>query len=124
MTLTGLFLLLVLLQLKHLAADFMMQTPWMIAGKGRYGAAGGLVHASIHGALTAVALLIAGITASVALPLALAELVIHYHVDWTKEQVSVRVNWSPANKFYWWLFGADQAAHQLTYLGLCAWLAF
>ena len=43
---------LVLFQLKHLIADFFLQTPFQVSNKGRYGHPGGIVHAGIQVGLT------------------------------------------------------------------------
>jgi hypothetical protein len=122
MTTTELLILLILFQVKHLIADFFLQTVWMIRGKANYGGAGGIVHATVHGLMTAAVLLMCDVASLVVLTLSVAELIVHYHIDWLKEQVMQRTNWPPTNKYYWFVTGTDQAAHQATYLAIAAYL--
>jgi hypothetical protein len=46
------------------------------------------------------------------------EFLIHYHVDWTKEQIERRFSLSAANRSL--VLGADQLAHHLTYAAILA----
>lgn len=118
----ALWLLLVILgfQLKHLAADYLLQTPFMLTGKGRYGHPGGVAHAAIHGGLSAVLLLLAGLGAGLIAGLVLAEVVLHYHLDWGKEQWLRRHALTTAEPRFWMALGVDQFLHQLTYLAMLA----
>ena len=54
------------------------------------------------------------------LGIALGEFVIHYHVDWAKEQVGRRLNATPQTSLYWHALGIDQLLHGLTYVGIVA----
>jgi hypothetical protein len=89
--------------------------------KGTYGHPGGFIHAGIHTALTPLvylvlvpgSLLIAG-------AIALAEFVVHYHIDWAKEQITRRNGWTAQNPGFWHALGTDQLIHGLTYLGIVA----
>lgn len=111
---------LVLLQLKHLLADFFLQTKQMVEHKGQYGHPAGLAHAGMHAAGSGLILLVFPVGWSALLLLCLAEFVIHYHIDWTKE-LAVRLSGSSASdKRFWDITGADQALHHLTYLGMAA----
>ncbi|MEM1285868.1 MAG: DUF3307 domain-containing protein [Pseudomonadota bacterium] len=110
------------LQAKHFLCDYVLQTQWQIHNKGRYGHPGGLVHSGLHGAGS---LVVMGITAAsgwaswpIALGLTLADMLLHYHIDWGKMQISKRLDAQPDQLQFWVLIGADQAAHQLTYLGM------
>jgi hypothetical protein len=47
--------------------------------------------------------------------------VIHYHIDWAKVHFGIKDQTKP---LFWNQFGLDQLAHQLTYLGLAAWILF
>lgn len=110
------------LQAKHFLFDFVFQSDWQVRNKGRYGHPGGLVHSGLHAAGTGVVLvaaaLLGAVAFSVALALAIADFVIHYHIDWTKAQLSRRMNLTPDRHGFWIAMGADQAAHQFTYLCL------
>lgn len=129
MTATGLLVLLLGLQIKHLLADYWWQTEAMVQGKGYYGRLPGLVHAAIHGAATAVVL--AALTLlpvwtdpapglGLALLLAACETVLHYHIDWFKMRTGRRAGYGPSDRAFWKAIGLDQFAHQLTYLALAA----
>ncbi len=89
--------------------------------KGTYGHPGGFIHAGIHTALTPLvylvlvpgSLLIAG-------AIALGEFLLHYHIDWAKEQITRRNGWTAQNPGFWHALGTDQLIHGLTYLGIVA----
>jgi Protein of unknown function (DUF3307) len=109
------------LMAKHAVADFYLQTPYQYLNKGTYGHPGGLVHAGIHVALTPLvylvlvpgSLLIAG-------AIALGEFLLHYHIDWLKEQVVKRNGLTAGDRGFWHLLGTDQLLHGLTYLVIVA----
>lgn len=110
--------LLIWLQVKHFVADYLLQTPWILNGKGRLDHPGGYVHAGLHVLGTAPALLYAGIGAGLVLLLLAAEFAIHFAVDHFKaRQARVRPR-SPASAGFWALHGADQLVHHLTYIGI------
>lgn len=111
-------LLLLLLQIKHLAADFMLQTGYMLNNRRHYGHPGGLLHVAIHAALSALVFLIVPTPIAVALIIIVAEALIHYHIDWAKDNFSYSRNLSPDAKGYWVAIGIDQALHQMTYLAM------
>src|SRR5436190_23409269 len=84
------------LQVKHFICDGPLQTRAMVEAKGHYGRPLGLLHALIHGAGTALVLAGFGFAASMVLLLGLLDLVIHYHVDFSKENVGRKAGWTPA----------------------------
>ena len=49
----------------------------------------------------------------------LLEGVLHYHIDYIKVHYGSKDQTKP---LFWSQFGYDQLAHQLTYLGMAAWL--
>ena len=114
------------LQLKHVLFDFVFQSDWQIRNKGRYGHPGGLAHAGLHAIGTLTVCMIGAafglFAVAIALALAVADALIHYHVDWTKAQISRRMNLTADDHGFWIAFGADQAIHQATYLGFIAFL--
>ena len=112
--------LLALLEAKHLLCDGPLQTAAMVAAKGRYGAPLGIVHAGIHGLATLLALLVWGAGPGIAIIIGLAESVVHYHIDFAKEQAGRRLALTPRDRGFWWLLGADQALHRFTYLAIAA----
>lgn len=119
---------------KHLIFDFLTQGPYQYLNKGTYGHPGGLLHSSIHGATSFI-----GILAFLAIPgtgdvarsligwVILAEMVIHYHMDWFKVWWCKRQNYKPHTElgctldeahWYWWWVGIDQFVHLMCYLAM------
>jgi hypothetical protein len=109
--------LVALLQVKHVIADFVLQSRYIIDNRRFYGHPGGLLHVAIHAAGSFLALLIAGLpTLAVTMVLLLCEAVVHYHVDWAKDNLVQRFHLTPKDAPFWWATGVDQGLHQLTYL--------
>jgi hypothetical protein len=107
------------LLVKHAIADFILQTDLIFRQKGNYGAPGGLLHALIHILLTApVFFLFPGGGPALAAGLLAAEFVVHYHIDWTKEQIVRHEGWTPRDTKFWWALGIDQLLHGLTYVAI------
>jgi hypothetical protein len=106
-----------LLLVKHFVCDFVLQTPWQIAQKGVYGAPGGLVHSGIHIAGTLVALIAVAAPITTIVTVLIVEFIVHYHIDWGKEQTVRRLNWRAGARF-WNSIGFDQLLHGLTYLAI------
>ena len=52
-----------------------------------------------------------------------AEFIVHYHIDWGKEQLMKRAGWHAENAGYWTALGLDQLLHQLTYVAIVTVLA-
>ncbi|MDP1766446.1 MAG: DUF3307 domain-containing protein [Methylotenera sp.] len=118
--LEGAYIALVWLFVKHFICDFLLQaTPWIYRNKGTYGHAGGLAHSALHGIGTFAALAYwLGIHAWL---YALADALIHYHIDWAKMNANQKLNLKPDNsEWFWILLGFDQLLHHLTYLGIIA----
>jgi len=111
------FDILVWLLVKHFICDFPLQAhPWLYSRKGIYGASGGIAHALIHGAGSAVVLAALSIDIQLITYLVLAEVVAHYHIDWLKMVLNKKFEWRPTgSEKFWILLGADQLAHHLTY---------
>ena len=111
------------LLVKHAAADFILQTETQRREKGNYGATGGLTHSLTHIVLTApVFTLLPAAAAGIMAALLATEFVLHYHIDWVKEQIVRKNGWTSHNRPFWWTIGIDQLLHGLTYIGLI-WLA-
>lgn len=107
------FLLLSLLGIKHFFADFVFQTEYMVKEKGIYGALGGIHHSGIHAVGT---LAVLASVSPLAILLALADGVAHYHIDWAKQQLNQ--GYTPKDKLFWFYIGLDQCLHYLTYMGI------
>ncbi|MET0181925.1 MAG: DUF3307 domain-containing protein [Caulobacterales bacterium] len=113
---TTLFLLLCALFTKHFIMDFVIQTKYQLHNKGAYGHPGGLLHAGLHALGSAPALLLFNPPLELIAAICAAELVVHYHLDWAKEQVVARHGWTARDSAFWNAFGLDQLFHALTYL--------
>lgn len=116
--LTTALILLVLLQVKHMFADFFLQTPRMLSGRDEYIHIGRMQHVAIHGALSVPAFLIIGAPLVFTVVLIIVEVVVHYHIDWGKGRHSATTQHGPADAGYWRAFGLDQLLHQLTYVAM------
>jgi hypothetical protein len=111
---------LALFQLKHYIFDYLLQTKYQLRNKGTYGHPGGLLHAGLHAAGSVPAIWIMRPEPLFIGLLIGGEFVIHYHVDWLKEQVLRASGWTHKDYGYWQAFGIDQMLHQLTYVGMAA----
>jgi hypothetical protein len=112
------------LLVKHTVADFLLQTEVQRKTKGIYAALGGITHSLTHVVLTApVFLLLPGLGVSTMVIALLGEFLVHYHVDWSKEQLIRRNGWTSHDTPFWWALGLDQLCHGLTYVAIL-WYAF
>ncbi len=104
---------------KHVVADFLLQTNAMAQGKERR--AGWLLpllaHVACHAALTLsiVLLLVPRLWW-----LALVDFAVHISIDRGKTLIGQGRGWRPDQAPFWWLLGVDQGCHQLTNIGLAA----
>lgn len=114
---------LVLFESKHFLADFVLQTRYQWANKGTYGHLGGVLHAGIHAIGSLPAILVLSQTPGLIAAIAAAEFAVHYHIDWTKEQINRRRGLSHHEALFRIVFGADQFLHQMTYVIVLAVLA-
>jgi hypothetical protein len=108
--------LLVGFQLKHFIADYLLQTGWMIGGKGRLTAPGGYAHAGIHVVGSAIVLLVARIPLPAIAMLVVAEFVVHYALDYAKVSYGHGIDPDQDPQRFWAMHGVDQLLHQLTYV--------
>lgn len=112
-------ILITLLFTKHFVVDFPLQTRFQWSNKGTYMHPGGILHAGMHGIGTYLCL--AWFAPVAAIYLAVADLFVHYHIDWAKMNLNARMNWAPnTHEQFWWLLGLDQFLHALTYIALVA----
>lgn len=112
------FGLLVGLELKHYVADYFLQPGWMLRGKGNVFMPGGYAHAGLHAVLSLAVLLLFGCPVGLALALFAAEFILHYGLDYSKVAYSRGVEPDASPMRFWALHGADQLAHQLTYVAM------
>ena len=116
MTDLALLLLLAGFQVKHVLGDYVLQNAYILEHRRIWGHPGGLLHIAIHAALTLPLLIAAGVHGELFFTILIGEAVVHYHIDWTKENILHRFGWGPTDRQYWWLSGIDQMLHQFTYL--------
>jgi hypothetical protein len=114
-----LLILILLLFSKHFLIDFPLQTKFQYSNKGTYGHPGGILHASLHGLGTFICIYWYAPVA--AIYLALADMFVHYHIDWAKMKLNNKLGWSPTtHEQFWWLLGLDQYLHAVTYVAFVA----
>ena len=106
------FILLVLLQIKHWYVDFVNQTNEEVQCKGTYLDWRGMKHSAKHGLATA-AILFPFAPLDIILILSALDFVTHYHIDWLKMNFGNRDMQNPK---FWNHLGLDQMAHQLVYV--------
>lgn len=111
-----LFVVLLLLLVKHWYIDFVNQTTTEVVNKGVYGSFDGLMHSIKQGVGTAVVLVCFVSSPVVAVLAALFDFVVHYHVDWIKSNYGCK---DMMAKAFWSHLGFDQLLHQITYLVIC-----
>lgn len=101
--------------IKHLLADFILQTRWMVEGKER--AEGWLpplaAHTAIHGLGTAA---LASLFAPALVWLGAVDAATHFAIDRAKGTANRRLNLTPDKTGFWWLLGLDQTLHHATHL--------
>lgn len=108
-----------LLTIKHFIVDFPLQHRYQYENKGTYGHPGGILHAGVHGLATFWCF--AWYAPVAAVWLAVADGLIHYHIDWAKMNLNSKMGWGPTtHEQFWWLLGLDQLLHYATYIALVA----
>lgn len=106
------FVILILLQIKHWYIDFVNQSDEEVKHKGIYLDWLGVKHSLKHGLGTYVVLALFA-PGGWALGLAAFDFLLHYHIDWTKMNYGNRDITTPA---FWNHLGLDQMAHQIVYI--------
>ncbi|SHK16871.1 Protein of unknown function [Shimia gijangensis] len=118
-------LLFTLMQVKHLFADFYLQTIWMLTGRDTYLHLGRAAHSAIHAGLSIVIFALFSVPPVWLLAIFVIEFVIHFHVDFWKARENVVKKLTPEDAAFWRAMGFDQALHHLTGIGLIwLWLNF
>ena len=106
-----------LLTVKHVIADFVLQTSWMAIGKDQKTgwALPLLAHCLVHLAVISVLILI---IAPKFWFVALIDFVIHITIDRAKGICASTFGVNHEHPWFWTLIGVDQALHHLTGFGL------
>jgi hypothetical protein len=114
-------LLLLVLQIKHCYADFVIQTYKQTVHKGIYRDPIGISHSVDHVWTSLVALLVFSFFYTTnpftIMWLCIVEGILHYHIDFVKVKFGSKDQTKP---IFWAQFGLDQLAHQVTYLLMAA----
>ncbi len=116
MTPLAILLLYIAFRAKQFTCDFLLQNDWMALNKGRPGVEGYkalLSHCLIHATGT---LIITMIFAPALWWLALVDCVMHSLFDRFKGILTFQKDWKYTDRWFWWSFGLDQEAHNLTHL--------
>lgn len=117
MDLVDILLLYLAFRAKQVICDFFLQTGWMASVKGEPFNMGGAralgMHAGIHAAFT---FLLVVLFAPSLWWLGIVDFVVHAAIDRIKAMVTTRHGWTYKDSRYWWAFGLDQEAHNLTHL--------
>ncbi len=118
-------LLFCLLQIKHMFADFFLQTPRMLSGRGTYLHIGRAQHAGVHVIASILVFLIIGADPVFIAVVVAIEWVVHFHLDWCKACYCQNKELDPFQARFWYATGMDQALHQLTYVAMVwAWVKY
>lgn len=118
-------ILIALLLIKHMFADYFMQTPKMMSGRGQYWHMGRAQHAAVHAVGSAIVFVILGTPVWFILAVCVLEWVVHFHIDWAKAKHSDSKCLSPTEAAFWRAFGMDQTLHGLTYVAMAwGWVMF
>jgi hypothetical protein len=116
-------LLLLLLQIKHCYADFVLQTYQQTVKKGVWLDPVGISHTLDHTWCSLVVMLISSffipVNAFAIIFVTLIEGIVHYLVDYGKVKYGCKDNTKPV---FWTQFGLDQLAHQVTYIWMIGYL--
>lgn len=118
-------LMLCLLQIKHMFADYYLQTPKMLSGRSEYLHWGRAQHAGVHVVGSVFVFLLFGAPWSFILIIAALEWVVHFNIDFAKASYSDKKQLSPTQAAFWRAAGLDQFMHNLTYIAMVwAWVSF
>lgn len=109
-------LLLMLLQIKHFLFDWVFQSDYEVNNKGTYWHPGGIQHSVKHAVGTFLVLL--PFLPTFAVQVAVLDGLVHYHIDWAKQNVVRMSGLTPQDKMFWAWMGWDQTLHQLCYLAI------
>lgn len=106
---------------KHFIADFPLQTKYMLGKFGPYPKyiLPLLAHSAVH-VFTTLLILAFFLPPPLAAGVALAEGALHFGIDRVKASPQLLGRWAPSSPYFWWALGADQLAHGLCYVGICA----
>ena len=109
-------LLLILFELKHFVADFLLQTKYML-GKFKPGW-DFILPLSTHCAVNAIFtyIILVGIGKTNLWPLVIFDFISHFLIDRMKSSPKWLGKYRPEQSKFWWVLGLDQALHHIVYI--------
>ena len=116
MSLAELLFLYVAFRVKQVVCDFFLQPSWMALVKGqpeKGGTRALVMHAGIHAIFTFALMLV---FAPKLWWLGIVDFLVHAIIDKSKAMLNHKTGWTYKDNAYWWAFGIDQEAHNLTHL--------
>ncbi len=114
-----------LVQIKHMFADYFLQTRRMLSGRGEYLHLGRAQHAGVHAVGSAIVFGLIGAPPGFIAVLVVLEWIAHFHIDWIKARYCDSRDFDPFQAGFWRAAGLDQALHQFTYIGMVwAWVRY
>jgi hypothetical protein len=126
MTFVDFIIIYVAFRIKQVVCDFFLQTSWMASVKGSPFNMGGAKALGLHAAIHAVFTLVLMVIFAPSLWwLALVDFALHGFIDKLKGAITNAHGWTYKDNKYWWAFGIDQEAHNLThfaYVLLIVWM--
>ncbi|WP_158971772.1 DUF3307 domain-containing protein [Chachezhania sediminis] len=118
-------LLFALLEIKHMLADYFLQTRWMLQGRGGYLHLGRAAHAGVHALGSVIVFLIVGAPLGFIACIVVLEWIVHFHIDFWKASFSEKKCLTPDQAAFWRAAGFDQWLHHMTYVAMTwAWVKF
>ena len=121
----SILILLSLLQLKHMFADYFLQTPKMLEGRGTYLHMGRAQHALVHAVGSLICFLIMGAPLPFIAVIIALEWVVRFHIDWGKATYTAKKGHGPMDAGFWRAAGFDQFLHHMTYVAMIwAWVTY
>lgn len=119
---TLVFSLLVVYQIKHFLADYILQTEYQLGKFKKVGWSGPLtVHCGIHALMTLGIALLFGygkLDGQDLMMFMVLDFVVHFITD--KFKVEAGRNLETSDSEFWWLLGLDQGIHHLTHYAIIA----
>ena len=112
-------ILMLILQVKHCYADFVLQTYMQTVKKGVWLHPVGISHTLDHMYCSLIGLMLFSLFVTlnpfIIIWTVVVEGIVHYVVDFSKVKYGCKDNTKP---IFWTQFGLDQLAHQVTYIGM------
>jgi len=111
-----LFILLVLFQIKHFAADFPLQTQYML---GKFKEDNWILplsaHAAVHAFMTAIITTMFVDSLYIIVLVTLIDFFIHFIMDRIKASPDLLGRWNPNQSMFWNMVGIARMVHHLTH---------